>query len=310
MTRSLHLACLLALLVGCPQPEEAGPARLADDDDSAYLDDDDDDASLERSGVVWLQERQELHTNAATVDRVLAVASFSGQPLASMGRYADHSDLGLPLPGLLLHPELAPEFEGGEGCLPIAHDEDWAALPGSVEVGDKVHLESPGGAGLDLVMEDELYRLAGAGPLTASSWALELEGGPDWPPSETGAVIELPEQVSLHNTGTGPGSMSSFEDIRVAWVAGDEDSLVEITLVRFLSAEDRSSWTGVWCLSPDDGEVYLDAPALPNAGNGPVHVSIARARWVVEPGDPAENRPALHIGAIRGVTFEKTVSGG
>ena len=310
MARSPLVLALLLLLIGCPEPDDPGPAVLADDDSSVddddSLADDDDDDALQRSGVVWLQERQDRTSGQAPQDRVFAFASFAEPPPAAMRQFRDHADLGLPLPGLLLHPDLAPNPKDEEGCAAIAHNQDWAALPDSVDVGDRVHLVSPGGAELDLASEQEFYGLETAGPLTASSWSLELDGAADWPASVASGLIELPAAVEL--IGPSPGNLGGLTAVPVTWIAGGEPA-VEITLIRYDSPADTSHWEGVRCLVLDDGEFHINAVDLAGPGTGPVHFSIARARWSVDPGDADAGRPALHDGAITGVSFEMTISG-
>lgn len=258
----------------------------------------------DRSGILWLLDRQDQITAEEANDRVFAAATFAQLPQEPMDDYAVY--LGLPLPGLLLHPDLAPVFEDGEGCLPIASTDGWASLAGSDDVGDKIQLVSAAGAELDVALEDGIYRLETDGPPAEDSWSLELDGGADWPGSETPDLLELPPR--LEGTAPTPGNLGGLSPILVGWIPA-ETAGVEVMLVRYDSPADTSHWTGVRCLAEDDGVFTVDASALAASGTGDVQVSFARAHWEVAPAVPAEGRPAMHAGAITAVSFRMTVGG-
>ena len=314
MRRSLLL--LLPLLLGCPTTDppdvilwdDDASASIDDDDDSSGDDDDvapdDDDAGgPDRSGVLWLLDRQDLTTDGSN-DRLFSAATFALSAPEPMQDYEVY--LGLPLPGLLLHPDLTPELEDGEGCVEIQSTDGWASVDDSVGVGDKIQLAPDDGPQLDVALEDGIYRLEADGPPEGDSWDLEIDGDGAWPASVTADVLDLPPR--LDNTFPTPGTLGVVSPIPVSWQP-EFTSGVEVLVVRFDSPSDTNHWTGVRCLAVDDGNFTVHADALASSGTGDIQVSFARASWTVVPEAPAEGRPALHAGAITAVSFRMTVGG-
>jgi hypothetical protein len=307
---------LAALLAGCPIPDDPGPITLFDDDDDGANDDDsalddddagDDDATddddavgPQRSGIVWLLDRHDLVAGGPGDLRGFAAGSFVGEaaePMIDVEAY-----LGLPLPGLLLHPDLMPVEMG---CTPISSLGDHPDLPESDDVGDPIRLTSAGDD-IDVPRAGEAYRVELQGPIDPDLWSLTLDGSGSWPGSTIADALSLPERPT--ETLPTPGSLGDLTAVHVGWIPGDSDG-VEVSLVRYASQANTNDWSGVRCLADDDGTFTINATALAAAGSGDIQVSIARAAWTVLDAEPDLGRPALHAGAIRSVSYRMTVGG-
>lgn len=305
MRGSRHLLPIAFLLCACPAPDEPGDVTLPGDDDSAGDDDggdddggDDDVVATERSGVLWLVDRGDVATAGQVDERIFVAASFAEQAPQAMPDVAVY--LGLPLPGLLLHPDLDPGFEEGEGCQPIESSDSWAALPDSVDVGTSIRLEPGSGVPLQADLGGGAYALETLGPLPQGPWSLEIPGSAHWPGSETDDVLDFPP--ALEDVVPTPGTLGSLAMVHVGWIPGGEPA-VEVILLRYDSPADTEHWTGLRCLAEDDGTFTINGTALAASGTGDLRFVVARARWTAVPAEPAEGRPALHAGAIRAVTW-------
>jgi len=320
--RSLLLVLLL-LLAGCGLPsfEDPGNVVLADDDDdSAATDDDDDDASddddatnpddADRSGVVWLLDRHLWSLPDAGLQATDAGAAFWSEPPSPMSDTLGPA--GLPVPGLLLHPDLDP-FAGDEGCEPVSSTDPRGPLPPSDDVGAAVHLfDESGSADLEVPAAGPGYALAADGEVLAATLGLALDGGETWPGSDSEGLLAMPDLLTGVVPTPGTLSGSGLAALHVQWSPDDPDvagARIEILVVRFATAGDESAWEGVRCLALDDGTYTLDASALIAAGSGDLQLSLSRANWAEVEADNTQGRPHLDGGAIRAVWFRAVVGG-
>ena len=323
MRTTLPLA-LLSLLLGCGLPtfEDPGDVYLADDDDSANPgDDDDDDASAddddatnpddhERSGVIWVLDRHFWESPDDGLHGTDGGATFVTDAVPPL---ADSSGpAGLPIPGFALHPTLDP-FGGEEGCEPIASTDGRPPLAPSDDVGAAVHLlDAIGSADLDIAFGDGRYTLEADGAVITSSFDLTLEGGAQWPGSETEAVVAMPAAPAGLVPGPGTVSGAGLAALHVQWTPDDPDvdgARIEVIVVRYASVADETAWSGVRCLADDDGTYTLDASALISAGSGLLQFAVSRAAWTEIEADPVEGRPHLDAVGVRTAWFRATVGG-
>jgi hypothetical protein len=325
--RSLLLT-LLATVLGCGLPpfEDPGDIVLPDDDDSSLPgdgdddddasddDDDDDDATnpddTDRSGVVWLLDRHLWTLPDEGLYATDAGASFQAAPPSTMLDLLGPA--GLPLPGGLLHPDLDP-FAGGEGCQVISHLDPRGPLPPSDDVGVGVHLvDEEGTSDVEIPFVEGGYRVEIDGAVTAEQFALSLEGGADWPGSDTPAALTMPDRPSGIVPTPGTISGTGLGSFHVQWVPDDPDvegGRIEIFVLRFAAPASEGEWEGLRCLADDDGTYTMNASDLISAGSGDLQLSISRASWRSIAADASTGRPHLMVGAIRSVWYRATVGG-
>ena len=324
MRRTLPLA-LLGMLLGCGLPtfEDPGDVFLADDDDddsAAPADDDDatsdddDDATNpdtdERHGLVWVLDRHhweepdlDLHTTDAGGTFVVG----EDPPVVDAV-----SPAGLPHPRVARHPDLDP-FAGEEDCQPIASTDGHPPLPPSDDVGAALHLDDEGGsASLEIPALVGGYLLGADGPVDADSFALTLDGGVDWPGSDTPAALVMPVQPTDLLPTPGNLSGAGLVALHVQWAPDDPDvegARIEIMVVRFATVGDETAWSGLRCLADDDGTFTIDASALISAGSGDLQFAVSRAAWTDTEDAPSEGRPHLDAVGVRTAWFRATVGG-
>ncbi len=262
----MRASLILILLAGCAVEDPDGPpAVLLDDDDSA-VDSDDDDSSVVPGPALlqaWVSDVELLGAGPDPLGRshAEAAALTSAAPLGAW-RLAD----GTPVPGLGLHPDRGDLVEACEVFDATSFD----GLPAGFDVGAALVLAPSAGDSVALPWDDGRYRLD-EGP--------RLEGASAWTLSSPDATWSVALSAPPRPTGVqpGPGTISLLGPRSISWAPGGGP--VEIVLLRFASAVNRTNWEAVRCVAEDDGSFLLDPTPLAGPFSGDLLLTVTRSTW-------------------------------